>query len=274
MPTKRIRFIPSFAGAADALESRLVLSTMNPTLGVPVAQGSANTSTATARGVATHTSLTAVSGTLSQPVALSVTVRGPAAAGAPQGAVNILDHGQVVATLPLNASTSSNPHFATSTAIGTYATPPGGSADFFGKHSLTAQYVPSAGFAASSVTIPYNVVQPTYTPLASGVKIATVVPGSGPAIQSGQTATVMYTGYLAKTGKIFDGSIKDGGTPFSYTLGSGAVIPGFDAGTVGMQVGETRIVRIPPGQGYGSVTNGPIPANSTLIFVLTLESIS
>lgn len=41
-----------------------------------------------------------------------------------------------------------------------------------------------------------------------------------------------------------------------------------------MQVGETRIVLIPPAEGYGATANGPIPANSTLIFVLTLESIS
>ena len=52
------------------------------------------------------------------------------------------------------------------------------------------------------------------------------------------------------------------------------MIPGFDAGTVGMQVGETRIVTIPPAQGYGRSANGPIPGNSTLTFVLTLESIS
>ena len=52
------------------------------------------------------------------------------------------------------------------------------------------------------------------------------------------------------------------------------MIPGFDIGTTGMQVGETRIVMIPPAEGYGPKVNGPIPGNSTLLFVLTLESIS
>jgi FKBP-type peptidyl-prolyl cis-trans isomerase len=116
--------------------------------------------------------------------------------------------------------------------------------------------------------------KPAYTALAGGVKIATSVPGSGPEIQSGQTASVLYTGYLARNGHLFDDSINDGGTPFSFTLGAGEVIPGFDEGTVGMQVGETRIVMIPPAEGYGPTANGPIPGNSTLIFVLTLESIS
>jgi FKBP-type peptidyl-prolyl cis-trans isomerase len=106
------------------------------------------------------------------------------------------------------------------------------------------------------------------------VKVATITSGSGPAIQTGQTASVLYTGYLASNGHIFDDSVNDGGPPFSFTLGSGEVIPGFDLGTTGMQVGETRIVEIPPKQGYGSEVSSSIPANSTLIFVLTLEGIS
>ena len=116
--------------------------------------------------------------------------------------------------------------------------------------------------------------KPAYTALAGGVQIATIAQGSGPAIQSGQTASVFYTGYLAKNGHIFDDSINDGGTPFSFTVGAGQVVTGFDEGTLGMQVGETRIVLIPPAEGYGNVANGPIPAHSTLIFVVTLESIS
>jgi len=52
------------------------------------------------------------------------------------------------------------------------------------------------------------------------------------------------------------------------------VITGFDEGTLGMEVGETRVVLIPPAEGYGSTRNGAIPKNSTLLFVITLESIS
>ena len=116
--------------------------------------------------------------------------------------------------------------------------------------------------------------QPAYTTLAGGVKVATVAPGSGSEIQPGQTANVLYTGYLAKNGQIFDDSSDHGGAPLSFTVGAGEVVPGFDEGTAGMKVGETRIISIPPAEGYGSTANGPIPANSTLIFVVTLESIS
>jgi peptidylprolyl isomerase len=110
--------------------------------------------------------------------------------------------------------------------------------------------------------------------MAGGVKIATIAQGSGSGIQSGQTASVLYTGYLASNGHIFDDSINDGGTPLSFTLGAGQVVPGFDAGTAGMQAGETRVIMIPPAEGYGATANGPIPGNSTLIFVVTLKSIS
>ena len=126
----------------------------------------------------------------------------------------------------------------------------------------------------SSASKSFSVTKPAYTPIGNGVEISTVTQGSGAAIQTGQTASVLYTGYLQKTGAVFDDSIADGGTPLGVTLGAGQVIPGFNAGIVGMQVGETRIIKIPPNEGYGNTANGPIPADSTLIFVVTLESIS
>jgi FKBP-type peptidyl-prolyl cis-trans isomerase len=135
-------------------------------------------------------------------------------------------------------------------------------------------FIPGGAYSKSTASKSFTVSQPAYTTLAGGVQIATIAPGSGPGIQSGQTAGVLYTGYLAKNGQIFDDSIRHGGTPLSFTLGAGQLIPGFDAGTVGMKPGETRVILIPPAEGYGSTTNGPIPANSTLIFVVTLESIS
>ena len=101
-------------------------------------------------------------------------------------------------------------------------------------------------------------------PLASatpvdGVQVATITPGSGPQIQAGQTANVLYTGYLAKNGQIFDDSISHGGAPFAFKLGAGQVVPGFDAGTAGMQVGESRIILIPPSEGYGADRQRPHP---------------
>ena len=180
----------------------------------------------------------------------------------------------MIQTLTLSPTTSTNARYAFSDATDTLTPQPGGAAYFFGKHAVSAEFIPSGAFLKSSASKTFNVSKPAYTALADGVKIATIVPGSGPEIQSGQTASVLYTGYLANNGHIFDDSINDGGTPFSFTLGAGQVIPGFDEGTVGMQVGETRIVLIPPAEGYGATANGPIPGNSTLIFVLTLESIS
>ena len=150
---------------------------------------------------------------------------------------------------------------------------PGGTANFFGKYHVTATYVPLSLFARSSARTTFMINPPPFTTLSNGVNIATVAQGSGPAITSGQVANVLYTGYLASNGQVFDDSAEHGGTPLTFTLGSGQLIPGFDSGTLGMQVGETRIIEIPPAEAYGDTANGSVPANSTLIFVVTLESI-
>jgi hypothetical protein len=266
MNRKRSRFVPPFSLANDPLESRVALSAA----GAPSAAVAAHPGL----GAGTRTTLSATAGTLGQPVTVNVTVRAAASAGVPQGTVNILDHGKVIQTLTATPTTSNDPRFAFATGSVTLTPQPGGSAYFFGRHSLTAQFIPSGGLRKSRGVTAFTVGQPQYTTLASGVKVATIAPGSGPQIQSGQTANILYTGYLAKNGRIFDDSISHGGAPFGFTLGAGAVIPGFDAGVAGMQAGETRIVEIPPSQGYGPRANGPIPGNSTLVFVLTLTSIS
>ena len=215
-----------------------------------------------ARKAATHTTLEVSTGTIGQPIHIDVTVRAAASAGAPQGTVNLVDHGTVIATLTLTPTASSG-RSATSEATATLSQPPGGSAYDFGRHPLSAVFVPSGSFTKSSANKAFVVSQPSYTALADGVKVATVMAGSGAAIQSGQTAEVLYTGYLAKNGKIFDESAYHGGTPLGFTVGAGQVITGFDEGTVGMQVGETRAILIPAAEGYGSSANGSIPANST-----------
>jgi FKBP-type peptidyl-prolyl cis-trans isomerase len=254
MNRRRSRPVPALSFAMEALESRIVLSSVKP--------------------AATVTSLAVESGTLSQPTTFNVTVNTTASAGSPTGTVVLVQKGAVIGSITLAPTTSSNAKDATSDGTTTITPQPGGSATYFGKDSVKAEFIPSGSFRKSSTTKSYTISQPTYTPLANGVKIDTVVPGSGPAIQDGETANVYYTGYLTKNGKIFDDSVKDGGTPFSFEVGAGQVIPGFDAGIVGMQVGSTRIVEIPASQGYGGEVNGLIPANSTLIFVLTLESIT
>ena len=264
MEKRRARFVPGVSFATENLERRLVLSAI----------GSTAAASAAIRKAATKTTLEVNAGTLGLPITLTATVRAPATSGAPAGTVEIVDHGAVLGTLTLSPTASTDSRYAYSRAIGTLVQPAGGTAYYFGKHQVSAVFVPDNAFSKSTGKASFTVSQPSYTSLAGGVEVATIVPGTGPQIQSGQTANVLYTGYLAKNGKIFDDSSSHGGTPFSFTVGGGQVVQGFDEGTAGMQPGETRIILIPAAEGYGSKANGSIPANSTLIFEVTLASIS
>lgn len=96
--------------------------------------------------------------------------------------------------------------------------------------------------------------------------------GTGIIAESGMIVTVNYVGQFAD-GKVFDSSIERG-TPFTFTLGAGQVIKGWDQGLVGMKVGGKRVLVVPPQLGYGSSDYGPIPGNSTLIFQVELLSVS
>lgn len=103
------------------------------------------------------------------------------------------------------------------------------------------------------------------------VKIEDTQPGTGAAAKSGDQITVDYTGKL-QDGTVFDSSM--GKTPFKFTLGAGQVIPGWDQGLVGMQVGGKRTLTIPPSLAYGEQgAGGVIPPNATLIFDVELISI-
>ncbi len=98
--------------------------------------------------------------------------------------------------------------------------------------------------------------------------------GTGAVAATGKRLTVNYTGWLysstaaSNKGSQFDTSI--GKTPFTFTLGAGQVIKGWDQGLVGMRVGGLRRLVIPPELAYGSQAVGSIPANATLVFEVSL----
>src|SRR5215469_18374058 len=129
---------------------------------------------------------------------------------------------------------------------------------------LALAVAPLAVLAANEVTTP------------SGLRIIDVKPGTAPTPKAGQTVTVNYTGWLyvdGKKGTKFDSSL-DRHQPFSFTIGQGQVIKGWDEGVGAMHVGGTRTLIIHSELGYGaSGAGGVIPPNATLIFDVDLISV-
>ena len=98
--------------------------------------------------------------------------------------------------------------------------------------------------------------------------------GTGDAVKTGDMVTVHYKGML-EDGTVFDESYKRG-EPFSFTVGAGQVIQGWEKGLIGMQVGGKRTLTIPSEMGYGAsgAGGGAIPPNATLIFEIELLKIN
>ncbi len=107
----------------------------------------------------------------------------------------------------------------------------------------------------------------------TGIEIGVLEAGVGAEIaDSGENVMVHYTGWL-ESGEKFDSS-RDKRTPFTFPLGGGRVIKGWDQGVEGMQVGEKRLLNIPAGLAYGERARGTIPANSPLLFEVELLATS
>jgi len=101
-----------------------------------------------------------------------------------------------------------------------------------------------------------------------------IVEGEGPAAKPGDTLSMQYVGVSFSTGKQFDASWDRGGEPFTFPLGAGQVIQGWDQGIAGMKAGGRRLLVIPPAQGYGEQGSPPdILPNETLVFVVDLEKV-
>jgi FKBP-type peptidyl-prolyl cis-trans isomerase FkpA len=117
------------------------------------------------------------------------------------------------------------------------------------------------------------------TTTASGLQYEDTVPGTGDEATPGRRVKVHYTGWLHdpaadnQRGRKFDSS-KDRGDPFSFGLGQGQVIRGWDEGVAGMKVGGTRVLTIPAELGYGARgAGGVIPPNATLVFEVELLAV-
>lgn len=136
-----------------------------------------------------------------------------------------------------------------------------------------SQTVANSCSFSGSVTESALPLPEAYKPESEITKLSTsdLEPGSGPDAKPGQCLIVKYYGTLTD-GTVFDENY-DKPTGLQFQLGQGTVIPGWDEGLVGMKAGGTRRLLIPSSLAYGSQAQGPIPANSNLVFVVHLISL-
>jgi FKBP-type peptidyl-prolyl cis-trans isomerase len=126
-----------------------------------------------------------------------------------------------------------------------------------------------SGDAAGEAGDKFAVDSAALTAMPSGLRYQDLETGSGAEAAPGQVAVVHYTGWLTD-GTKFDSS-RDRGQPFSFPIGAGQVIAGWDQGVAGMKVGGRRKLVIPPDLGYGAGGSPPvIPPSATLVFDVEL----
>jgi FKBP-type peptidyl-prolyl cis-trans isomerase len=146
------------------------------------------------------------------------------------------------------------------------------------KLSLLACVALAAACGSKPETPPTAAAPPAANPV-TALQTTTLKPGTGATIGGGQIAVVQYTGWLYEAGatdhkgKQFDSS-RERREPFKFPLDTGSVIKGWDQGVVGMKVGESRRLVIPPELAYGDAgAGGVIPPGATLVFDVELVGI-
>lgn len=153
---------------------------------------------------------------------------------------------------------------------------------FFGPNVL-AIFSPQQPTQAPIVTLPTatSTMDTSGTPQAAAIPnplptelaVSDTVVGTGPEAKTGDTVTLNYVGMLPD-GTVFDASANHGSTGFTFPLGAGQVIKGWDQGVIGMKVGGKRRLIIPPALAYGNqAVGGVIPANATLVFDIELVAV-
>ncbi len=167
-----------------------------------------------------------------------------------------------------------------STAPGIVLAPSNGAtADTTAAASASASTTTTSASSTSSTPLPSALkTEPKFSPPSGPppkkLVVKDLVKGTGPAITSpSQTVTVAYVGKVYKTGKVFDASWSHPGkAPLTDPLSN--LIPGWQQGMIGMKVGGRRELIIPPSLAYKNRAQSGIPANSTLVFVVDLHSLS
>jgi len=193
-------------------------------------------------------------------------------------ATNNLHATATVRTNNLHATATVQTNNLHAAATAQVCTPDVISAELLGNQNTTGQSdtttsIPSIGSPTPAPASPPK-HQGTPKKLCSGLEYIDIKQGVGPIAKHGSTVNVYYTGWV-QGGQKFDSSYDNGGQPFSVSpLGQANVIPGWNQGLIGMQAGGARRLIIPPALAYGNQAQGPIPANSTLIFDVTVVSIT
>ena len=121
----------------------------------------------------------------------------------------------------------------------------------------TVQFAPALGVDIATMT------------LQNGVYYKDLTVGTGDSVSVGRMLRVRYSGFLSD-GTEFQNNLT-AASPYSFVLGARTVIQGWDRGIPGMKIGGERLLVIPPSLGYGDRPNGPIPANSVLVFRVKVE---